>query len=210
MAIFNSYLLGKARKSVGNVTLAYMKKKNVAKAKIFSRRDNATPPVLAQRAKMRLLGAMGRRLLPVIRVGFVGVGKGTTSNAFVATNMGAVEVDESYAATMDFERMKVASGILYPPVVSVTFDDESQSFSFQQSAEEETDGYALADDLVYAVLYETELNRAKLLVLKTRGIGGMTSVELPDGWTGENVKVYVFATSANGREVSDSQMLTVG
>ena len=85
-----------------------------------------------------------------------------------------------------------------------------QSFSFSQAAKEETDGYALADDQVYAVLYETELNRAKLFSLVARGTGGMTSVDLPDGWTGEKVKVYAFATSANGREASDSQVLTVG
>lgn len=210
MAIFNSYLLGKARKSVGNVTLAYVEKKNIARAKVFSRRDNATPPVLTQRAKMRLLGAMSRRLLPIIRVGFVGVGKGTTSNAFVAQNMGAVSVDESYAATMDYDRMRVASGILYPPAVTVTFDDAGGTFSFSQAAKEETDGYALADDQVYAVLYEMELNRAKLFSLVARGTGGMASVDLPDGWTGEKVKVYAFATSANGREASDSQVLTVG
>ena len=210
MAIFNSYLLGKARKSVGNVTLAYVEKRNIARAKVFARRDNATPPVLTQRAKMRLLGSMSRLLLPITRVGFVGVGKGSTSNAFVAQNMRAVNVDESYAATMDYDQMKVAAGILYPPIVEVSFDDASGTFSFLQGIEEETAGYALSDDLVYAVLYETVLNRAKLFRLNPRGTGGSTAAKLPDGWSEENVKVYVFATSANGKMASDSQILTVG
>ena len=51
MAEFNSYLLGKARKSVGNITLCYTRGKNIAKAKVFSRKDNPTPEILAQRAK---------------------------------------------------------------------------------------------------------------------------------------------------------------
>ena len=50
MAEFNSYLLGKARKSVGNITLCYTRGKNIAKAKVFSRKDNPTPEILAQRA----------------------------------------------------------------------------------------------------------------------------------------------------------------
>ena len=53
MAEFNSYLLGKARKSVGNITLCYTRGKNIAKAKVFSRKDNPTPEVLAQRARMK-------------------------------------------------------------------------------------------------------------------------------------------------------------
>ena len=33
MAEFNSYLLGKVTKSVGNITLIYTKRKNIAKGK---------------------------------------------------------------------------------------------------------------------------------------------------------------------------------
>ena len=39
MAKFNSYLLGKVTKSVGNVTMCYVNKQNIAKAKIFARKD---------------------------------------------------------------------------------------------------------------------------------------------------------------------------
>ena len=93
MAKFNSYLLGKVKKSVGNVTMCYTNKQNIAKAKIFSRKDNPTPEMLDQRAKMKVLVQLSRRLIPVIRKGFVGMGNGTTSNAFVKVNQAAVEVD---------------------------------------------------------------------------------------------------------------------
>ena len=56
MAEFNSYLLGKARKSVGNLTIVYAKGKNIVRAKVFGRKDNPTPEVLVQRMKVRLLG----------------------------------------------------------------------------------------------------------------------------------------------------------
>ena len=56
MAEFNSYLLGKARKSVGNLTIVYAKGKNIVRAKVFGRKDNPTPEVLMQRMRVRLLG----------------------------------------------------------------------------------------------------------------------------------------------------------
>ena len=209
MALFNSYLLGRARKSVGNVTLAYTNKKNIARAKIFARKDNATPAVLDQRAKMRLLGNLNRRLLPVIRLGFVGVGKGTTSNAFVQANMPNVTVNGEHVATMEYDALKLASGILYPPQVTVTFSTEQQTFSIESSPEEETAGFALADDQVYVVLLETVLTRVLLVAAGTRGEGGSATEKLPGGWTKENVKAYAFAVSAKGRDASDSQLLEV-
>ena len=121
MAKFNSYLLGKVKKSVGNVTMCYTNKQNIAKAKIFSRRDNPTPEILDQRAKMKVLVQLSRRLIPVIRKGFVGMGNGTTSNAFMKVNQAAVEVDEKHVATIVFDRLKMAEGLLYTPNVTVTY-----------------------------------------------------------------------------------------
>ena len=123
MAEFNSYLLGKASKSVGNVTLFYMRAKNIARAKIFKRKDTVTPEILTQRAKLGILSQEGRRMLPVIRKGFVGVGKGSTSNAFVQLNMDAVEVDGDYNATINYPQLRVASGIQITPKVAATYSE---------------------------------------------------------------------------------------
>ena len=98
MAEFNSYLLGKARKSVGNITLCYTRGKNIAKAKVFARKDNPTPEILAQRARMKALVQLSRQLLPVIRKGFAGIGRGSAANAFVKVNMSRVSVDEANVA----------------------------------------------------------------------------------------------------------------
>ena len=61
MAKFDSYLLGKVTNSVGNVTMCYTNKQNIAKAKIFSRKDKPTPEILDQRAKMKVLVQLSRR-----------------------------------------------------------------------------------------------------------------------------------------------------
>ena len=209
MAKFNSYLLGKVKKSVGNVTMCYMNKQNIARARIFSRKDKPTSDVLDQRARMKVLIELSRFLLPVVQKGFVGIGNGTTSNAFVAKNMKSVNVDEMHTATVDYERLKVAMGLQDIPEVSVSYSSESKMYSFEQEMQEEEEGYALADDKVYGVLLETVLNRAKIVPLRDRGENGNTSYALPEDWDEANVKVYCFATLRNGSAASDSRYLTV-
>ena len=209
MAKFDSYLLGKVTKTLGNVTMCYMNKQNIARARIFSRKDKPTSEMLDQRARMKVLIELSRFLLPVVQKGFVGIGNGTTSNAFVAKNMKAVDVDEKHVATIVFDQLKMATGLLYTPKVTVTYASESKMYSFEQEMQEEEEGYALADDKVYGVLLETVLNRAKIVPLRDRGENGNTSYALPEDWDEANVKVYCFATLRNGSAASDSRYLTV-
>ena len=209
MAKFDSYLLGKVSKTLGNVTMCYMNKQNIARARIFSRKDKPTSEMLDQRARMKVLIELSRFLLPVVQKGFVGIGNGTTSNAFVAKNMKAVDVDEKHVATIVFDQLKMATGLLYTPKVTVTYASESKMYSFEQEMQEEEEGYALADDKVYGVLLETVLNRAKIVPLRDRGENGNTSYALPEDWDEANVKVYCFATLKNGSAASDSRYLTV-
>ena len=158
MAEFNSYLLGKVTKSVGNITLVYTKRKNIAKAKVFKRKDNPTPEILEQRAKMKTLVQFGRRILPVVRKGFAGVGRGTAFNAFVALNMDKVSFGAGSVATIDYGRLLLASG----------------------------------------------LQRVRIVALNNRGVAGETEYALPEEWEASKVEAYCFATSPNGRMVSDS------
>lgn len=210
MAEFNSYLLGKARRSVGNITLCYTRGKNIAKAKVFSRKDNPSPAILAQRARMKTLVQLAHQLLPVIRKGFIGVGKGSSSNAFTSLNMANVLVDEKYVATMNFEQMLCASGLLYTAMVEAAYSTENKIYTFTQEMQDEEDGYAFADDQVYAVLYEEVLKRVRLVTLRARGENGNTTCPLPEGWDNSKVHIYCFATTKNGRMASDSRYLSIG
>ena len=155
--------MGKVTKSVGNITLVYTKRKNIAKAKVFKRKDNPTPEILEQRAKMKTLVQFGRRILPVVRKGFAGVGRGTAFNAFVALNMDKVSFGAGSVATIDYGRLLLASG----------------------------------------------LQRVRIVALNNRGVAGETEYALPEEWEASKVEAYCFATSPNGRMVSDSMHLTV-
>ena len=163
MAEFNSYLLGKVTKSVGNITLVYTKRKNIAKAKVFKRKDNPTPEILEQRAKMKTLVQFGRRILPVVRKGFAGVGRGTAFNAFVALNMDKVSFGAGSVATIDYGRLLLASG----------------------------------------------LQRVRIVALNNRGVAGETEYALPEEWEASKVEAYCFATSLNGRMVSDLSLIHI-
>ena len=57
-------MLGKARKSVGNITLCYTKGKNIAKAKVFSRKDNPTPEVFERFVGEELLKNLRKEVVP--------------------------------------------------------------------------------------------------------------------------------------------------
>lgn len=209
MAIFDSNLLGKVTKSVGNVTMCYTNKKNIAKAKVFKRKDKPTSEILDQRARMKVLVQLARRLLAVIRKGFEGTGNGTTSNAFVKENMGAVSVAEGHVATIEFEQLKVASGILRVPEVTATYSAETSKYLFEQAGDEDEDAFSLVNDKVYAVLFETALKRLKIVALRDRGESGSTSFPLPKNWDTTKVVAYCFATSKNGKLVSDSDYLSI-
>ena len=130
---------------------------------MFKRKDNPTPEILEQRAKMKTLVQFGRRILPVVRKGFAGVGRGTAFNAFVALNMDKVSFGAGSVATIDYGRLLLASG----------------------------------------------LQRVRIVALNNRGVAGETEYALPEEWEASKVEAYCFATSPNGRMVSDSMHLTV-
>lgn len=67
MAKFDSYLLGKVTKTLGNVTMCYMNKQNIARARIFSRKDKPTSEMLDQRPAWKVLIELSRFLLPVVQ-----------------------------------------------------------------------------------------------------------------------------------------------
>lgn len=111
--------------------------------------------------------------------------------------------------SIDFERLKLASGLLYTPRVEVTCNEASGVYRFTQTAEEAEEGFAALDDKVYGVLLETALQRVRLVALKNRGVAGETEVPLPAEWNAAQVTVYCFAMSGNERMVSDSVFLPV-
>lgn len=70
-------------------------------------------------------------------------------------------------------------------------------------------GYLAGGGQRYGVLLETALQRVRIVALNNRGVAGETEYALPEEWEASKVEAYCFATSPNGRMVSDSMHLTV-
>lgn len=117
-------------------------------------------------------------------------------------NMKASTVDEKYAATVDFEQLLVATGLLNTPKMTVIYSEETKKFLFEQEIQEEESGYVAAGDHVYGVLYEMERGRARLVTLRDCGESDSTSFALPEEW--DNTKVYCFAMLKSGKGALDS------
>ena len=108
-----------------------------------------------------------------------------------------------------FDRLRLASGVLIPPSMMVTLDAGKTQFSVAASAQDAMDGFSALEDESWLVFVETELRQAVMLQAGTRGDGGTTLLPVPEDWTTAQVKAYCFATSADGKEVSDSKQLTI-
>ena len=55
--------------------------------------------------------------------------------------------------------------------------------------------YKRQDDKVYAVLFESVLNRAKIVALRERGESGSTSEALPEDWDSAQVLSLIHISS---------------
>ena len=92
--------------------------------------------------------------------------------------------------------------------MTVTF--AADTYNFSQPAQDKFYGQAKPSDKVYAVLLEKALGESALVELKTRGEGGSTSFELPEGWDSAQVMAYAFAASADGKRTSATVNLPIG
>ena len=104
----------------------------------------------------------------------------------------------------DYLAMKVAGGTLDPANATVTYTADTRKFLFEQDGEVIIGGRANADDVVYACVFESALERVALVELRERGEASSTTFTLPSGWDAAKTFVYVFANAAHKRLSSPS------
>ena len=210
MATYDSVLVGTGNQSVDNITMYSSRGQRLMRRKATKVTNPKTDKQMRQRAKLALLVSLAQGFTDVYGVGFPDPKAGATScNDFVAANMANVTVDDDYAATMDYERLACSADKKRKrPSVTVTF--AADTYNFSQPAQDKFYGQAKPSDKVYAVLLEKALGESALVELKTRGEGGSTSFELPEGWDSAQVMAYAFAASADGKRTSATVNLPIG
>ncbi|MCB6971341.1 MULTISPECIES: DUF6266 family protein [Butyricimonas] len=201
--------LGALIGSVGKVSYYMRYSDNIARRKGEERKVSNAPALVEQRQKFGMLAHLSTVLQPAIELGFPQRKRGQSArNAFHQLNKDVCTV-EGEMVVVDYENLLCSNGSLVPPDVTVSFDAVAGKFSFVQEQMEEEEMGCNADDAVRAVLLECEKGFCRLVRLRKRGEGGSTSVALPKNWNGDNVVVYCFAVSADGKKASTSLYLTV-
>ena len=196
MAIFNSILFHRARKSVGNVTLYALKEQNVVRAKGIYRRDRKSLAQLKQRARMKAVREVGSHFYHVLPQGF-------------CCSSGKIFVDDELKVSYDLLKLEISGGTLMPPVLSAKLEAGENRVVFRWE-KQRLMPYAFGDDLLYGVVSRTEDRDGEVVPLGTRGASGELSWDLPAGWDVCDVVVHGFAMNSKGNRASVSVGLAVG
>ena len=218
--------IGKIRGKYGNV-IGYVREngKNCCKSAGLKRKPNGE----VQKRQSIAFGATAERkrwLMVAIRLGFPG-GNGYPKgfNGFVSANgMNAVSVEKidpeapvnprkkagrEFRGSIDYRKLRVAAGQLVPPSVSTEVDAESRKVRFASPGVQLESIDCFLDDKIYGVVAGTRGKRCRVVELGTRGEAIDTSVDFPRNVEADEIVVYVFAASADGKDVSDSVCLHV-
>lgn len=202
MAIYRSAIFNELRKKLANTV---MYKLGIPGDYAFSSREDQeprTPEQLTQRAKISLLGDLGRRFAPIIKEGFRERPKmNSVFNAFVSANVPFVTVDDEYQASVDFTEILCSNGGLDLPDVTAAFTDNT--ITVAQTAQDNT-GTGVKDDVIYAGFYESAVKSARLIKICNRGESLSDEFPLPKKWAKENVHIYAFAVSKSKKHTSST------
>ena len=218
--------IGQIRGKIGNV-IGYVgaNGKNYCKGAELTRK----PAGESQKQKSIAFGTMAqekRCLAAVIRLGFPGGNdypKG--GNGFVSANVpGAVTVEQinpdkpisrrrkaakEFRGVIDYEKLRVAAGSLVSPESTIEVDEVGRTVSFCHQGALLNLIDCFLTDKIYGVLFCTSNHRCRVEELGTRGETFTIQVNFPEDARADELAVYVFATNADGKEVSDSVCLRV-
>ena len=209
-AIFKMPFMHRLEQSMAENTYYRSRGKNIVKVKIDSNASN-TLKQQQQRLKMQTLIPLCKALNTPIHSGFPERPQDFTAwNAFVSANVAHISVTEDLEVTVEYENLRVAEGSLEVlEDITAVAEAETHSLIFTHAAEDY--GYGSEPtDMLYAVVLEKRLMRSRLFPLNTRNDSEPASVQIPEKWDMENLEVYVFFLSEDGRKASNSTYVTLG
>lgn len=201
-------IAGRTKNSVDQLTFCHSRGRNVVRTKI-DKNKSKTPLQQKQRKLWAELQKLDAIFDEAVLVGFPSRANYLTAhNAFVKANVTAVQVSEELEATVDYTKIVCSQGRLKVPTVSVTADAEQGQLTFTHKQERYGKRHK-ADDQLFAMVVDKTLGEGELFKLDTRKDKDPVVVKLPEEWTMDDIVVYVFALSANGRMASNSKYVKV-
>lgn len=215
---------GKIRGKFGNV-IGYIRAdgKNFCKSTCLKRAPSGEKQK-CRSVEFSTIAHMKRGLGQVIKLGFPG-GKNYPKgyNGFASANGTGVLIVEKidpekpiskrkkaakeFRGIVDYGKLRVAAGTLVSPEASVVVDAGKREVTFTHPGIFMNSIDCFLDDKIYGVILFGTRCSNHVVELGTRGETTTRSVELKKEINPDNIAVYLFATSANGQEASDSVCL---
>lgn len=176
-------------------------------------RKSSKPPTLAQmkqRDTFALMRGFSREVSDIIRIGFQAYRVGQTpDSAAFGLNIENAVTGVYPSISIDYPEFVLSRGNLLdaPEIVVATTEDAQLDFSWLNNADVADPLNTNSTDKVAFVVY----NPSKQAFAKKVGAAVRSALSydmlLPATWSGDNVHIWAFFVSANGKVVSDSVYL---
>lgn len=210
MAIFKSTAFSRVRKSFGNLTTCQVNGMNVLKEKVDQVKNPKTLKQRKQRKRFPTLVELAGIFAEALGVGLVKrPSNNSPANYFIHLNHEAVEVTDELEKVVKYEKLILSQGNRMLPLrMSVTKDAEIGTLTFTIPLREFT-VHSAPDDVFYATVLEKALLQTDFVKLGTRNKDISYTWTLPEDWEMEELEVYVFVVSADGKKASQTVHMKV-
>lgn len=190
------------KNSIGNITYCKFRDLNVLKGKVMKNQSNTLAQQM-QRKRFPEYIEIAYLCSEASEVGFPGrPRRHSPDNAFVKANKGNVTVNEDLEVSVDYTKLVCSAGMLKEPRVTATVDPETGTLTFTMKETALYGKRCAKTDLVYALIIEKAQHESIFSKLGTREGTTQATVSIPGEWARDELEVYVFVTSANGRQAS--------
>ena len=208
MAIVQIPLLGRARKSAGEMTFTKWKDKNVLKNKASNVANPDTVNQQMRRGMFAQLVVAARSLLPVLDIGFIAY-RGVMSqfNAFIKYNYGTfVAAGTAPAFSVVPADMIISKGPLTPTsITTVTAVNASANVTVAFPTGTTAPDQAANDKAYLVVANETTHDQGYQLTATLRSSGAISATLSGNATSGDVVRAYLFFTRNDGSIASDTE-----
>lgn len=207
MSIPQNTLIGKTRRSIGNVTFSTWKGINVMKSKPITVANPRTDKQKMQRSAQAQLVALARQMPSAIKLGFNQLAIAMSAyNAFISYNIkNAFDFSAPPNAAIDYTRFLAAKGTIQPTLLtSSSINVAANNYVFAWSGSTLAVGQS-ANDRFVCVAIDQATNKVEVFDTGIlRSVGAATCHSANDLTVNTSVTLYTFFVSEDGKKSETS------
>lgn len=204
MGIYNEGILGFFRGKVGRVVGSVVRGVHYMKGLGDVRVDNPTQKQLDQRLKFALVMAFLKPIQDVLKTGFKAGKTGLSSlNKAMSANLNEAIIGISPNFSLDYTKFSYSKGPLQKAMGAGIDVAAGAKIIFGW----ENSGASNSTDLATLLVYNVRRDTFVVLPAAAPRSAQTYTLQLPTGFAGEVVHMWISFVSADGLEVSDSQYI---